>query len=142
MYVPAEGVYSEIIGTRNATAGGESLDAYARNRKVIPVSPNSFYAYLCTIVYGLKGMQIERQAQEIRGQIAQVQRSFELFFVSFDGIDKAIGQARKRFDEAAKRGDRLRGKMERITGESAELRIEKDPARGEISGPRSGEAAG
>ncbi|RKY39787.1 MAG: hypothetical protein DRP75_01105, partial [Candidatus Omnitrophota bacterium] len=55
MYIPAENIYYETI-TRQEEKG---IWSYALARKVIPVSPNSFYAYLMVIVEGLRGMQIE-----------------------------------------------------------------------------------
>src|SRR5437016_10716620 len=67
MYVPAENVYYETIIKEESSASGEErpLFSYALEKRVVPVSPNSFYAYLQTILLGLRGMQVEERAQEI-----------------------------------------------------------------------------
>jgi len=62
MYVPAENVYYEI--TVRQQDDDEAIAAYALSRRVIPVSPNSFYAYLQVILLGLKGLRIEQNARD------------------------------------------------------------------------------
>src|SRR4029434_7381584 len=64
MYIPAENVYYETI-IRDGSPDEKSLCRYAMSKQVIPVSPNSLYAYLQAIVLGLKGMKIEDRAKEI-----------------------------------------------------------------------------
>ena len=55
MYVPAENVYYEaIIRDEN----GDDLYDYCVQRRVFPVSPNSLYAYLQTIIVGMNGMRV------------------------------------------------------------------------------------
>jgi len=51
MYVPAENVYYETIIKEESSASGEErpLFSYALEKRVVPVSPNSFYAYLQTM---------------------------------------------------------------------------------------------
>ncbi|HLD83039.1 MAG TPA: DNA recombination protein RmuC, partial [Candidatus Omnitrophota bacterium] len=58
MYIPAENVYYEVIIK-------EDLFSYGMAKKVIPVSPNTFYAYLQVICLGLKGLKIEENAKSI-----------------------------------------------------------------------------
>src|SRR5437588_4843799 len=64
MYVPAENVYYETI-IKDDVAEDRQLFSYALERRVIPVSPNSFYAYIQTILLGLRGMKVEESAVEI-----------------------------------------------------------------------------
>jgi DNA recombination protein RmuC len=71
MYVPAENVYYEMI--INDKGFEDSLSAYAMKKKVIAVSPNSFYAYLQAILLGLKGMTIESSARTIMENISKLQ---------------------------------------------------------------------
>src|SRR5205085_11111557 len=71
MYVPAENVYYEII-IKDDESEDESISAYALSRRVIPVSPNSMYAYLQVIILGLRGLRIEANAREIQSDLTRL----------------------------------------------------------------------
>jgi DNA recombination protein RmuC len=60
--IPAENVYYETITKDEASGEEKGILNYALKKKVIPVSPNSFFAYLQVIVLGLRGLKIERDA--------------------------------------------------------------------------------
>jgi DNA recombination protein RmuC len=79
MYIPAENVYYETIIKDEAFGDEKQLAAYAFSKRVIPVSPNSFYAYLQTILLGLKGLEISRQAKAILGRMETLKNDFEKF---------------------------------------------------------------
>jgi len=64
MYLPAENVYYEMI-IKDGSEEERNLRQFAFSKRVIPVSPNSLYAYLQAIVLGLKGMKVEERAKEI-----------------------------------------------------------------------------
>ena len=63
------------------------------SKHVIPVSPNSFYAYLMAIAYGLKSLKIEQEAKTIRGELLQVQEKFGKFFTNFGLVGKHLSNA-------------------------------------------------
>jgi DNA recombination protein RmuC len=71
MYVPAENVYYEMI-VKDDTAEDESIGAYALSRRVVPVSPNSLYAYLQVIILGLRGLRIEANARAIQDDLGRL----------------------------------------------------------------------
>ncbi len=83
MYIPAENVYYELIIKDEAVDTDKALLNYAFTKRVIPVSPNSFYAYLQTILLGLKGMHVEKQAQEILKNLARLSGDFDKFRADF-----------------------------------------------------------
>ncbi len=99
MYIPAENVYYETIVQSEQEAEGESLQEYALERKVIPVSPNSFYAYLQAIVLGLRGMHVERQAQEIIAHLQGLKGDFGRFQEGFSILGGHIRHTANRYDE-------------------------------------------
>src|SRR5512143_10837 len=79
MYIPAENVYYELIIKDEAIDTEKGLLYYSFAKRVIPVSPNSFYAYLQTILLGLKGLHIEERAQEILTNLARLSGDFRKF---------------------------------------------------------------
>lgn len=107
MYIPAENVYYETIIKDENLGDDKSLSAYALERKVIPVSPNSLYAYLQAIVMGLKGLQIEKSALIIISHLERLRGDFERFRKEFDVIGGHLTNAKGRYDEASIRLDRF-----------------------------------
>ncbi len=110
MYVPAENVYYEMI-IKNEWSEAEPLFQYALERRVIPVSPNSFYAYLQTILLGLRGMRVEENAREIIDHLARLRKELDLFMEEFRVMGKHLDAAAKRYAEADKRLGRVESKM-------------------------------
>ncbi len=109
MYIPAENVYYETIIKNNPD--DDSLTDYAISQKVIPVSPNSLYAYLQAIVLGLRGFQIEERAEEILKHLGRLQQEFDRFHEEFEVLGTHLKNARNKYDDAAKRLDRFGDKM-------------------------------
>jgi DNA recombination protein RmuC len=122
MYIPAENIYYETIIKDEAFGEEKSIFSYALQRRVIPVSPNSFYAYLQVIVLGLKGMQIEKSAQAIFQTLAQLRGDLGRFRNDFQTMGTHLANAKTRFDEAEKRLEKFTDRLDLMTEEKpAEL---------------------
>jgi len=120
MYIPAENVFYEII-INDSFSNDYEIFKYAIEKHVVPVSPNSFYAYLMAIAYGLKGFKIEKQAETILGELTRIQDKFARFYSSFTLVGKHIGNAFSKYDETQRRAEKLNEKISKLTGEQAEL---------------------
>jgi DNA recombination protein RmuC len=110
MYLPSEAIYYELACGRTG-----ALLAYAHEKQVVPVSPSTFTAYLQMIVLGLKGLQIERHAQEVMAYCAQLHKDFGKFKEDFDLVGTHLGRAQTKFGDAEKRLDRFETKLERAS---------------------------
>ena len=128
MYVPAEAVFYECF-VRHEPAGPDELDLqrHALDRRVIAVSPNSFYAYLQSVALGLRGLRVEEQAQEILGQLDRVRGEFDSFRKGFRLVGVHLGRAKERYDELlgpAARLDARLGIISRLDGNGSEPEAE------------------
>jgi DNA recombination protein RmuC len=110
MYIPAENVYYETIIKDEAT-NERSLCDYALSKHVVPVSPNSFYAYLQVIVLGLKGMRVEDRAREIVQYLSRLQGDFGKFRDEFALLGKHLGHAQSSFQNGDKRLEQFNQKL-------------------------------
>ena len=110
MYLPVEGIYYELVCGRTG-----QLLAYAHDRRVFPVSPTTFTAYLQVIAFGLKGMEFEQNAHEVMAYLADLRQDFGRFRDDFEVVGKHLGHAQARYVDAEKRLERFDGKLERAS---------------------------
>lgn len=133
MYIPAENVYYETIIKDEFQS--ENISSYAIRKKVIPVSPNSFYAYLQAIVRGLKGFRIERSAQLILEKIGQLESQFKKGFVDFEKIGAHLSNAQSAYARTLRHFERFQDQLETVEG-----RADKPQIPGEtVKEPRADE---
>jgi DNA recombination protein RmuC len=121
MYIPAENIYYETIIRDDLLEEEGSLYAYLLSRKVIPVSPNSLYAYLQVIVTGLKGMRVQEHAKQILADLKRLEGDVNKFRDDYNVLGKHLKNAQGSFEESTKRLDRFQGRFEKLTevGESS-----------------------
>lgn len=112
MYIPAENVYYETI--IHQAEDKTDLSEYARTKKVIPVSPNLLYAYLMTVVMGLHGMAIEKQAETIRANLQRLSGDWNMFTDDWRTMGGHLRNAANKFDDGQKKLDRLGLQLEQI----------------------------
>jgi DNA recombination protein RmuC len=115
MYIPAENVYYEAIIKYPDDA--KDILQYSLDKKIVPVSPNLLYAYLMTVVMGLHGLQIEKQAGEIRQNLKKLNASFTDFTAIWGVLGKHLHNAYSQYDEGHKKLDRFGMELNNIQEE-------------------------
>jgi len=115
MYIPAENIYYEIIV--KYTDDTKDILQHLLDKKVIPVSPNLLYAYLMTVVMGLHGLRIEKQAAEIRQNLKKLNADFAEFISNWDTLGSHIRNTANKYDEANRKLNRFGDQLGQIQGE-------------------------
>jgi len=66
------------------------------------------------IVLGLKGLQIERSAQDIQARLSRLGGDLDKFRDAFDVVGRHLTHARNKYDDAASALHRVEAKLEGI----------------------------
>jgi len=93
MFIPSEGIYYETIAEKNFMGEPCAIYEYAQNQHVIPVSPNTFYAFLQVVLFGIRNLEVIRSAKEIQQGLADIERNFSHFYNRFEEIGKNLEKA-------------------------------------------------
>jgi DNA recombination protein RmuC len=118
MYVPAENVYYEAV-IRNEEDPFQ-LYRYCLDKRVVPVSPNSFYAYLQTIMVGLKGMQVSQRAETIVREIESLRIELEKFGKAYETVGQHIRNATSKLEEGSRLLNKVELRVEGLAGNGVE----------------------
>jgi DNA recombination protein RmuC len=95
---------------------GGGAFAYAMERHVIPVSPTTFYAYLLAILHGLKGLQVEKQAAQIRAGLAQLATGFDRVRDPMAKLGEQLRRAQGNYVLATKALERFGEGLQSLSG--------------------------
>ncbi|MCX5696658.1 MAG: DNA recombination protein RmuC [Candidatus Omnitrophica bacterium] len=107
MYIPAENIYYEVVIK-------EDLLGYCLSRKVIPVSPNTFYAYLQVICLGLKGLKVEENAKEILKNLGMLSVEINKFREDFSLLGGHLANANRKYEDGQRKLDKFSDKLSNI----------------------------
>ena len=110
MYIPAENVYYEVIASEPDT-GEPALSTYALDHYVVPVSPNSFYAYLQVILIGLRGLKVDQAAREITESLKKMQADFRRIAEDFETLGTHLNHAKGSHERVQRGMDQFGGKL-------------------------------
>lgn len=86
MYIPSEAVYYQVV---NDT----TLFDYAGERRVLPVSPTTFYAYVRAILMSFEGQKIEARAREILSALRAIQKDYSKVGDNLSVLQKHLNNA-------------------------------------------------
>ena len=93
MFVPSEAIYYETIAEKNYLGMPSDLYEFAQDSKVIPVSPNTFYAFLQLVVVGSRNLEILKSVKKIQNGLSELERTFNQFYSRYEEIGKSIEKA-------------------------------------------------
>jgi len=90
MFIPSEGIYYDLLINQVGGIKSNTYDLieYAfKEKHVIIVSPTSFYAYLQTVLQGLRALQIEESAKQIITKVEALQKHL----LNYDSFLQKLG---------------------------------------------------
>lgn len=122
MYVPSESVYYEI-------SGDVDLMEFARKNRVYPVSPNTMYAALQTIMLSFEGKKIEGKAKEVFKLLRAIEKDFGKTTVHLTTLGSHLTNAFNKYSEVNNSfnslGQKLTSSRELIATEDEEKLIKE-----------------
>ena len=127
MFIPAEGIYYDLLVNQVGAIRSSTRDLieYAfSDKRVIIVSPTTFHAYLQTIMQGLKALEIEKSAQEIRKRVEDLSRHMKNYDNYFKKIGGHLSTTVNTYNSASKELGKIDKDVYRITGKTAEIEVD------------------
>lgn len=113
MFVPSESVYYELLMTEDARTG--QLSEYCLRHRVIPVSPNTLYAYLGVILLGLRGMQIEENARKLLESLEGLKKQLDGFADVYEKLGTHLRNAQQSYMDAGGKLERAQVSLDSMT---------------------------
>lgn len=131
MFIPSEAIYYDLLINKIGTVKANTRDLveYAMGqKKVIIVSPTSFLAYLQTVLQGLRALQIEESAKEIKKGVENLARHLTNYKVYMQKVGNHLGTTVNMYNSASKEFGKIDKDVYKISGEKIgvePLEIEK-----------------
>ena len=124
MYIPAEGIYYDLLNDGVGAVNTRSLLDYAQNdRKVIIVSPTTFAAYLQSVLYGFKAFKIEEQAKDIAKNVEALSRHLTAYEDYYKRLGASLSTTVNHYNAGYKELGKVDKDVLKITGEAAGIEV-------------------
>lgn len=120
MFIPSEGIYYDLLINQigSIKASTRDLIEYAfQEKKVIIVSPTSFMAYLQTVLQGLRSLQIEESAKDIRKRVGELMRHLRVYEAQHTKLGNSLGTTINHYNASRKELGKIDKDILRINGE-------------------------
>ena len=124
MYIPAEGIYYDLLNDGVGAVNTRNLIDYAQNeRKVIIVSPTTFAAYLQSVLYGFKAFKIEEQAKDIAKKVEALGRHLKMYEDYYKKLGASLSTTVNHYNAGYKELGKVDKDVLKITGTAVEVDV-------------------
>lgn len=125
MFIPHEAIYYDLIVNKIGALKDEDtenlIQRAASKYHVIIVSPTSFLAYLQTVLQGLKALQIEESAKEIRQRVGELGKHINAYDTYFSKLGSSLGTTVNHYNTAYKELKKVDKDVVKISGVGGEV---------------------
>lgn len=117
MFLPAEGIYYNLLVYNVGTVeiNTQDLVEYAFGKHVIIVSPTSFFAYLETVLQGLKALKMEESVKDIIKKVGELGRHLGSYETYMTKLGNNLGTTVNMYNNAAKEFKKIDKDVYKIT---------------------------
>ncbi len=116
MFIPAEGVYYNLLNAEiGSGVNSNNLVEYAFAKQVMLVSPTSFYAYLQTVLMGLRKLEIEQSTQDIIKRVGELGKHFGKYREVHEKIGKNLSTVVNQYNTSGNELTKISKDVIRIT---------------------------
>lgn len=123
MFIPHEAIYYDLLINKIGALQDENtenlIQRAASKYHVLIVSPTSFLAYLQTVLQGLKALQIEESAKEIRKRVEELGKHLGAYETYMAKVGNALGTTVNHYNLAYKELKKVDKDVLRIAGSSS-----------------------
>jgi len=126
MFIPAEGVYYNLLIYKVGTIKTNSNDLieYAFSKHVVIVSPTSFFAYLQTVLQGLKALKMEESVKEIVKRVGDLSKHLGSYETYMQKMGSNLGTTVNMYNSAYKEFKKIDKDVYKITDGEAGGKVE------------------
>ncbi len=121
MFIPHEAIYYDLVSGTVGASEENLIQRAASKYRVIAISPTSLFAYLQTVLEGLKGMQIEESVKEIIKNVGGLQKHLVSYEEFYGKVGNALGTAVNQYNLAGKEFKKIDKDILKISGKSIEI---------------------
>jgi DNA recombination protein RmuC len=121
MFIPSEGIFYDLLINQIGAIKLNTADLieYAfKQRHVIIVSPTSFFAYLQTVLQGLRALQIEEKTQEIIKQVEKLSKHLKNYDTYWQALGKNLGATISAYNKGSHEFRQIDKDVVKITGQT------------------------
>jgi len=118
MFIPSEWIYYDLLVNKVGAIKVNTTDLveYAfKEKKVIIVSPTSFYAYLQTVMQWLRALKIEEAAKDIQKQVEKLWRHLNSYEEYIQKLWGSLGTTVSHYNNAYKEFGKIDKDIVKIT---------------------------
>ena len=102
MFLPAEGIFYDLLIQKVGTVeiNRENLIEYAFAKRVVIVSPATFFAYLQTVLQGLKAFKMEESVRDVIKQVEVLGKHMGSYDTFLQNMGKHLGTTVNAYNQA------------------------------------------
>ena len=102
MFLPAEGIFYDLLVSKVGTmeVNRENLMEYAVSKRVIIASPATFFAYLQTVLQGLKAFKMEESIKDVMKNVEQLGKHLNSYDTFMQKMGTNLGTTVSMYNQA------------------------------------------